>query len=291
MRNNLFIILWISAAVWLTSCGGQTSRQQEARDTVAFRYAERISVVRHQDYTEVTLAHPWKVGKVLHRYYLVPKNNTGGQTPCALLEGTVVRVPLERSVVFTTVHCALLQMLHEEQRIAGVADLKYIKVPYVHEQVRQGRIADCGEGMAPNIEKIIDLHPDAIFLSHLLMHVRYLDIFQVGDTGNALFFVQHLQQGTMHRGEYHAALQGYTNHRALQNYTGGLTPCVVFRHQQVAMQHLPGFPGMGQRHLRIVFVAYHTDTLGITKGHGIARLLLRGRLSPARSKPHRGTDP
>lgn len=126
-----------------------------------FRYAKRITVVRYGGYTEVTLANPWKTGKVLHRYLLVPR----GETPDGMPAGTVVHVPLRRSVVFTTVHCALLQMLHQEQHIAGVADLKYIKVPYVHEQVKAGRIMDCGDGMAPNIEKIIDQHPDALFLS------------------------------------------------------------------------------------------------------------------------------
>jgi iron complex transport system substrate-binding protein len=154
-------LILILTTVVLTACGRQTARQQDDGDTVAFRYAEKIRVVRHQGYTEVTLANPWKKDKVLHRYLLVPK----GEAVDALPEGTVVRVPLQRAVVFTTVHCALLQMLHQEQRIAGVADLKYIKVPYIHEQVREGRIMDCGDAMSPVIEKIIDLHPDAIFLS------------------------------------------------------------------------------------------------------------------------------
>ena len=157
------LVLFIfSAVVLLTSCGGQTARRQDGGDTVAFRYARRISVVRHEGYTEVTLQNPWHAGKVLHRYVLVPT----GQPPGALPHGaTVVHTPLRRSVVFTTVHCALLAMLHREACIAGVADLKYIKLPFVHEGVRQGRIADCGDGMAPVIEKIIDQRPDAIFLS------------------------------------------------------------------------------------------------------------------------------
>jgi len=46
-----------------------------------------------------------------------------------------------------------------------VADLKYIKIPWVQEQVRQGRMIDVGDGMNPVIEKIIDRHPDALFLS------------------------------------------------------------------------------------------------------------------------------
>ena len=161
MKQYPYLLLWM-AVVWLTSCGGQSAHSQEDGDTVAFRYAQRITIVKHKDYTDVTLANPWKEGKVLHRYLLVPSQSA---LPENLPEGTVVRTPLRRSVVFTTVHCALLQMLHQEQHIAGVADLKYIKIPYIHEQVAKGRIADCGDGMSPVIEKIIDQHPDAIFLS------------------------------------------------------------------------------------------------------------------------------
>ncbi len=146
----------------LSSCGRQTSAQQDGGDTVAFKYAKRLTVVRHQGYTLATLQNPWKEGKLLHQYILVPADSA---LPESLPHGTVVRTPLQRSVIFTTVHCALLEMLHREDRIAGVADLKYIKVPYIHQQVEQGKIADCGEGMSPVVEKIIDLHPDAIFLS------------------------------------------------------------------------------------------------------------------------------
>ena len=68
-------------------------------------------------------------------------------------------------MIFTTVHCAMLQSLGREDCIAGVADLKYIKIPWVHQQVKEGRIVDVGEGMSPVIEKIIDNRPDAILLS------------------------------------------------------------------------------------------------------------------------------
>jgi len=49
--------------------------------------------------------------------------------------------------------------------VAGVADLKYIKVPFVQEGVRSGSIIDCGDGMSPLVEKIIDTEADAILLS------------------------------------------------------------------------------------------------------------------------------
>lgn len=161
MKTLKFVFLLL-ATVLLSSCGRKTSALQDDGDTVAFRYAKRLTVIRYQDYALAVLQNPWHEGKTLHRYLLVPRD---AELPKNLPHGTVIRTPLKRSIVFTTVHCSLLQMLHSEGSIAGVADLKYIKLPYIHEAVKAGRIEDCGDGMSPVIEKIIDSQPDAILLS------------------------------------------------------------------------------------------------------------------------------
>ena len=131
-------------------------------DTVRLQYAQLLNLVRYQGYTVATISHPWRQDAVLHQYVLVPADSA---LPELLPEGTLIRTPLRRSVVFTTVHCSLLSMLHREKSVAGVADLKYIKAPFVQAGVDSGHIMDCGDGMSPVIEKIIDLHPDALLLS------------------------------------------------------------------------------------------------------------------------------
>ena len=149
----------------LCSCaGGRGPSAQEAGDTVSFKYATQLSIVRHKDYTEVVVKNPWKEGKILHSYLLVPDSIDPQDISHSSLS-TIVRTPLRRSVMFTTVHCAMLMSFGCEQSIAGVADLKYIKIPWIHEQVKAGRITDVGEGMSPVVEKIIDQRPDALFLS------------------------------------------------------------------------------------------------------------------------------
>jgi iron complex transport system substrate-binding protein len=158
--KKLFLIL--SIAVSLLSCGGgQTSANHEGGDTLLFKYARMIHVVQRKGYDEVTIDNPWKEGKVLHRYLLVKDAATELQHTGA----TVVHVPLKRSVVFTSMHTALLNELNAQQQVVGVADLKYMKVPYVHKGIADGRIIDCGDGMSPLIEKIIDASTDAILLS------------------------------------------------------------------------------------------------------------------------------
>ena len=149
--------------VLVLSCGGrQTTAPQAEGDTVRFKYATQLSIVRYEDYTVATLKNPWKEGMVLHQYVLVPKSQ--GSLP--MIHGaTIIRTPLSRSMIFSTVHCAMLMDLGKQDCIAGVADLKYIKIPWIQQQVKEGKISDVGDGLSPVIEKIIDQRPDALFLS------------------------------------------------------------------------------------------------------------------------------
>ena len=158
---RLYSVL-LATAVLLSSCGGRTARSQEDGDTVRLKYASLLTIVRHDGYTVAEISNPWKEGKTLHTYVLVPR----GTTPAAKLpHGTLIHTPVQRAAVFTTVHCSLLTELGCGDNIVAVADLKYIKIPFVQEQVRRGRIADCGGGLSPVVEKIMDVTPDIIMLS------------------------------------------------------------------------------------------------------------------------------
>lgn len=137
-------------------------------------------------YAEVNVANPWKAGTLLHRYILIPKGKEGDETVARLaLQRTsgmgcttdTVRTPVERSAVFIAPHCQLMYELGCQQAIRGVCDLDYINIPDVKkraasagnvsaENAAAGKsIVDCGSSMAPDIERIIALKPEAILLS------------------------------------------------------------------------------------------------------------------------------
>ena len=163
MKRNSFLIC-ILAVLLLFSCGGRgkTASALPDGDTIPLRYAENLTLVSYPDYTLATLRNPWDTLHTLHTYILVPKDR---ELPAHLPEGTVVRTPLSKSVIYSSVHCGLMDNLGVFSSIGGVCDLKYIKLPAVHEACRRGIIVDCGDGMNPDMERIIDLHPDAILLS------------------------------------------------------------------------------------------------------------------------------
>ena len=166
MSNRLYGILFLGLLVVFASCGGnrKTFVSTDEGDTLTMKYAQRIIIVEHEDYTEVTLKHPWQEGQLLHRYYLVDRNRQ--ELPPVLNHGgTIVRVPLQRAAVFTTVHASLMMNFGRQEAIAAVADSKYMKIPYVQQGISEGRIIDCGDGLSPMVEKIIDAQADAILLS------------------------------------------------------------------------------------------------------------------------------
>ncbi|MBQ8152285.1 MAG: ABC transporter substrate-binding protein [Prevotella sp.] len=148
--------------VLLSSCGNRTGFSQEDGDTLHLKYATLLSIIKHDGYTEVDIRNPWKDGMLLHTYILVPRQ---GEMPKHLPHGSIIRTPIERAAVFTTVHCSLIHAMGHGGNIVGVADLKYIKIPFIQEQVRKGKIADCGNGMSPMVEKIMDVKPEIIMLS------------------------------------------------------------------------------------------------------------------------------
>lgn len=152
-------------------------------------------------YAEVNVANPWKAGTLLHRYILIPKGKEGDEMVVRLaLQRTsgmgcttdTVRTPVERSAVFIAPHCQLMYELGCQQAIRGVCDLDYINIPDVKKRATsagnaaagktsagnvssgnvsaenaaaRNSIVDCGSSMAPDIERIIALKPEAILLS------------------------------------------------------------------------------------------------------------------------------
>ena len=182
---------------------GDTLKMEYAKLLTIVKHGEKGTASLDEDaesaeyqYAEVNVANPWKAGTLLHRYILIPKGKEGDETVTRLaLQRTsgmgcttdTVRTPVERSAVFIAPHCQLMYELGCQQAIRGVCDLNYINIPDVRKRAAsagkassekassgkassgnasaQNSIVDCGSSMAPDIERIIALKPEAILVS------------------------------------------------------------------------------------------------------------------------------
>lgn len=202
MKKLYILLCGATAALLMAACqGGKTAAADaEAGDTLEMKYAKLLTIVKHGDgeeasdeaegidyqYAEAIIANPWKAGTMLHRYILIPKGEEGDKTVARLaLQRTsgmgcttdTVRTPVERSAVFIAPHCQLMYELGCQQAIRGVCDLNYINIPDVRKRAASAgkassgnasagnSIVDCGSSMAPDIERIIALKPEAILVS------------------------------------------------------------------------------------------------------------------------------
>lgn len=166
MSNTKSIsICWIVIAVLsLCSCsgGGKTASAVCDSDIDSLAYSSLLTISRGDGFTRVDIADPWNSGRTLHTYLLVPADK---DIPGELPAGTVIRTPLQRAVVATSVHCGLLSAMGCIKNIAGVCDPQYINLDEITTGLDKGTIADCGSGITPTVEKIIDIDADAILLS------------------------------------------------------------------------------------------------------------------------------
>ena len=197
MKKQYILLCGATVALLMAACqGGKTAAADaDAGDTLEMKYAKLLTIVKHGDggetsdaaegidyqYAEALVANPWKAGTMLHRYILIPKGEEGDKTVAMLAKRRstgarcttdTVRTPVERSAVFIAPHCQLMYELGCQQAIRGVCDLDYINIPDVKKRAAlsgntsaQNPIVNCGSSMAPDIERIIALKPEAILLS------------------------------------------------------------------------------------------------------------------------------
>lgn len=188
IKNIIFGALVVLLVV---ACQGGKTASGEGGDTLQMKYAELLTIVKHNDgaYTEAIIENPWKKGTTLHKYILVPKGKEGDETVARLKDDIrenatlqmgshcdIVRTPLESNVVFTAPHCQLMYELGCKNAITGVCDKDYINIPDIKERVKlsDGKastsdtdkvIIDCGSSMQPDMERIIALKPEGLFIS------------------------------------------------------------------------------------------------------------------------------
>ena len=143
------------------SCNTKNNTPQESINYTV-KYATGFLVEKHPEYTKVVIRNPWDTLQNLQEYVLIQK---GEPLPESLPSGTIVRVPLERVVAYGALQCTLLDQLNEREAISGVCESQYIHIDFIKEKVRKGLIPDLGESVSPDIEKIIDLNPEAILTS------------------------------------------------------------------------------------------------------------------------------
>lgn len=149
-----------------TACrGGQSHGVAPEGDTLELRYAEYLTIIEREGFTEVQIHNPWNKGRLLQT--LVIGDDKGEKSSSRSGWGNAKQLSSlnDRALFFTTTHSNLIEELGRIDAIAGICETEYVANPHLRKAIDEGRIADMGSAMTPDRERIVSLNLDIILLS------------------------------------------------------------------------------------------------------------------------------
>lgn len=159
--KSVYLFISISLLCLVSACTGASAPSQEIEND-SLSCAQGLCIAHLDNYTAIDIKNPWKDGTTLQRYILVPRD---AEMPNNLPEGSVVRTPIKRALVYSGVHANVFKELGHIESVKGVCDAQYFTLQEIIEGVENGSVMNAGSSMAPSKEIIIALNPDAIILS------------------------------------------------------------------------------------------------------------------------------
>lgn len=141
---------------------GCTWNRQEDKGEDILSDASLISYYERDGYDEVVIRNA--SGHEMARYILVDRS--AADTP-EIPDGAVeVRVPLRSIVTDSEVYSSALEELGADNKLTGMFDTSFVTSQKLKSNIDSGKILSLGSISNPNLEKVMDLSPDAILISY-----------------------------------------------------------------------------------------------------------------------------
>lgn len=175
MKLNL-LFFTICIVLFFGSCkiNNRNNEREESKIDVLseIKYAKGFTIERFADYTLMTVRNPWDTTQIMETYVLVDRNK---KIPANLPQGTVVKIPVQRVAVCTSVFAGEYHKLGEIDKIVAVSEPQYIDLPEIKEGLKSGRITDLGITVKLNVEKLIASRVEILVISPFeeSMHDRF----------------------------------------------------------------------------------------------------------------------
>ncbi|MFI3301700.1 MAG: ABC transporter substrate-binding protein [Rikenellaceae bacterium] len=157
----VIIITFMLVVSTLLGCANHSPLSKGERESMHF--AQGIEITHYADYTKVEIRNPWDTTRLMKRYLLVSRDEE--RLPTNMESGEVVRIPVRRAAIYSSVHASIIEMLGQEDAIVGVCEVQYIDSEVLQGRIRRGEIANLGESTSPNIERILDTESEVIISS------------------------------------------------------------------------------------------------------------------------------
>ncbi|RVT76621.1 ABC transporter substrate-binding protein [Flavobacterium sufflavum] len=156
--NKIFLFV---AILSLAAC--QKNKQSTTAPIATIKneieYSSNLSIYKYDGYSIVKVLNPWPDANKDFTYILKEKNAT---VPDSLQKYTQLSVPLKSIVVTSTTNIPFLEMLQVEKSLVGFPHTNYVSSAKTRKLIDSGIVKNVGQNERLNMEKLIDLAPEAI---------------------------------------------------------------------------------------------------------------------------------
>ncbi len=209
--KQVLVLFTLIGFLILSGCQTKTkSTSTFTKKVYTPEYATGFDIVGAEN-TESTIIHvrnPWQGAQDVEMSYFVARN--GEQAPTDF-NGVVIPAGAKRIVCMSSSYIAMLDALHQVDRVVGVSGINFISNPYINQH--KETIKDMGAEM--NYELLVGLNPDLVLL------------YGIGDAQSTvtdklkelnipyMYVAEYLEESPLGKAEWLVALSELTDSREL----------------------------------------------------------------------------
>lgn len=157
---RLLLLLILAVGCRPTS---QPATDQDSCSSGAYTsYASGFQASIEESFKLIHVSNPWQNSRDVSFSYVLAAREA--LLPDSLRHLPWIRTPVERVIVLSTTHVAMIDQLGAASSLVGVSGDDYIYNQEIREGIRSGKVLDVGYGQGLDYETIVELNPDVLFI-------------------------------------------------------------------------------------------------------------------------------
>ncbi len=157
------LLIYISIITFLISCTEDLPKnniEKSVKNEII--YAKGFSLKYFDGYKEAIVKNPWDSTKILAKYIFISKKS---KIQKKFNDAIIIQTPCERIACLSSTEVGYISRINSEKTIVGISQKEYIKNKNVLQQIENGYTTDLGPFELYNIEKLISIKPQVLFVS------------------------------------------------------------------------------------------------------------------------------
>ena len=148
---------WIHTLCYIGICAAAMPVSAQ----LSLQYAEGFGVEYFDGYKIVSVLAPGSGTRETLRYVLVQR---GRKSPDGFEGVPRIRIPVRSLITTSTTHLPHIEKLDEVQSLVAVDNIKFVNSEAVKRRFAAGRISEIGRGRSIDMERVLMLRPDIVFI-------------------------------------------------------------------------------------------------------------------------------